>query len=91
MKFTPLTRTADIGKGYRISEINAPNVFWGQTLRELNLKARHRVDVLVIKRSYPPQTITIPLAEEKIREGDQLVLAGPTEEIEKMMKKSNGS
>ncbi|MBN1273972.1 MAG: chloride channel protein [Candidatus Aminicenantes bacterium] len=90
LKFTPITRTADIGKGYRISEINAPTVFWGKTLKELNLKARHRVDVLVIKRSYPPQTITIPLAEEKIREGDQLVLAGPTEEIERMMKKSNG-
>ena len=84
-KFTHLTKTIDIGKGYTIMEIDAPLPFWNRTLKELNLKALYRIDVLLIKRKYPPQTITIPSADEAIRKGDLLVLAGLEENIKKIL------
>lgn len=88
LKFTHLTKTIDIGKGYTIMEIDAPYSFWNKTLKELNLKALYRIDVLLIKRKYPPQTITIPSAEESIRKGDLLVLAGLEENIKKITEKT---
>jgi uncharacterized protein with PhoU and TrkA domain len=51
-------------------------------LKDLNLKASLRLDVLVIKRKYPPQTITIPSADEVIKKGDLLILAGPSDSID---------
>lgn len=87
-KFTHLTKTIDIGKGYTIMEIDAPPSFWNRTLKELNLKALYRIDVLLIKRKYPPQTITIPSGDEAIRKGDLLVLAGLKENIKKIVKNS---
>lgn len=88
LKFTHLTKTIDIGKGYTVMEIDAPYSFWNKTLKELNLKALYRIDVLLIKRKYPPQTITIPSAEENIRKGDLLVLAGLEENIKKITEKT---
>ncbi len=85
-KFTHVTKSIDIGKGYTIMEIDAPQPFWNKTLKELNLKALYRIDVLLIKRKYPPLTVTIPSADEVIRKGDLLVLAGLEENIKKITK-----
>jgi CIC family chloride channel protein len=76
IKFSPLTKAFDIAPGYKIMEIAAPARFWGQSLRELHLKARFGIDVLVIKRKYPPHTMTIPAADTVIIKDDQLVIAG---------------
>jgi CIC family chloride channel protein len=86
LKFTHETKTIDIGKGYRIMEIDAPYSFWDKSLKELNLKALYRTDVLLIKRKFPPQTITLPSADEIIRKEDVLVLAGLAENIKKITK-----
>ncbi|MDH5385558.1 MAG: TrkA C-terminal domain-containing protein, partial [Candidatus Aminicenantes bacterium] len=58
---------------------------WNKSLIELNLKALHRIDVLLIKRKFPPQTISIPTANEVIRKGDRLILAGLEENITKIL------
>lgn len=86
LKFTHQTKTIDLGKGYTIMEIDAPSSFWNKTLKDLNLKALYRIDVLLIKRKFPPQTITIPSAGEMIRKGDLLILAGLAENIKKIIK-----
>ncbi|MFQ5721573.1 MAG: chloride channel protein [Candidatus Aminicenantales bacterium] len=85
LKFTDQTKAFDIGHGYTIMEIEAPPAFWDKTLKELNLKARYRIDVLLIKRKYPPRTITIPTAQEKIIKGDLLTIAGLASHIEKVI------
>jgi uncharacterized protein with PhoU and TrkA domain len=72
-------------------EIEAPEVFWDQTLKELDLKARYRIDVLLIKRKYPPLTITIPGADEAIRKGDQLILAGLEESLNRILAEQKAS
>ena len=84
-KFTSKTKAFDISPGYKIMEVEAPSVFWNKSLKELNLKATHRIDVLLIKRKFPPQTITLPSAEETIKEGDFLVIAGLEEKITKIL------
>ncbi|MGB8952262.1 MAG: chloride channel protein [Candidatus Aminicenantales bacterium] len=86
LKFTSMTKSMDIGKGYSIMEIDAPEPFWEKSLRDLNLKALYQIDILLIKRKYPPQTITLPSAVEILKNGDALLLAGPKENIEKIMK-----
>jgi CIC family chloride channel protein len=84
LKFTHPGKTFDLSAGYKVMEIEAPSLFWDKSLKNLNLKAIHRIDVLLIKRKYPPQTITIPSAEEVIRKGDTLIIAGLEENITKI-------
>jgi CIC family chloride channel protein len=91
LKFSQLTKSFDIGAGYRVMEIEAPPFFWNKTLKALNLKAEYRIDVLLIKRKFPPQTITIPAAEETIKQGDQLIIAGLEESVSKIANPHFGS
>jgi len=86
LKFTQLTKSFHISAGYNIMEIEAPSFFLDKTLKELNIKARFRADILLIKRKFPPQTIPIPPADEIIKEGDQLIIAGPEESLNKITK-----
>lgn len=85
LKFSAQNKSFDFGTGYKIMEVEAPSAFLDKSLKELNLKAAHRIDILLIKRKYPPQTIPIPSAEEVIKKGDILVLAGLTENIMKII------
>lgn len=85
LKFTTSLKSFDFGSGYKIMEMDAPHSFWNKSLKELNLKALYRIDVLLIKRKYPPQTITIPSANEVIRKGDRLILAGTEDNITKII------
>lgn len=86
-EFADLSRAREIGAGYKIMEIEAPPIFWGKTLKQLNLKALYRIDVLLIKRKYPPQTITIPSADETIKQGDLLIIAGLEDSLFKIVNK----
>ncbi len=84
LKFSHVTKTTDIGKGYQITEIDAPDSFWDKSLKELNLKALHRIDILLIKRKSPLQTITLPSADEIIKKEDTLILVGHKDNIKKI-------
>ena len=83
-KFAEQSQAREIGGGYTLMEIEAPQVFWDRSLRGLDLKALYRIDVLLIKRRYPPQTIPFPPADEVIRKGDQLVIAGLGDSLAKI-------
>jgi CIC family chloride channel protein len=85
LKFTTDMQSFDFGTGYKFMEIDAPRAFWNKSLKELDLKALHSIDVLLIKRKYPPQTITIPSGNEAIRKGDRLIIAGPEANISEII------
>ena len=72
--------------GYSIIELKAPNIFWGKTLLDLNLRRNYGVEVLVIRRG--EQVKVIPSAMDKIEQGDTLVILGKNEDLEKL--KSEG-
>ncbi len=75
-KFAVQSQAQEMGGGYKIMELAAPRSFWNQTLKELDIKARYHVDILLIKHRFPPRTITIPGGDEMIKQGDQLILVG---------------
>jgi CIC family chloride channel protein len=85
LKFTHEAKSIEIGHGIVIEEINSLPWFWNKTLRDLNLKAKYGIEVILIKRKYPPLTIPLPSSNEIIKKGDILILAGPRQNITKLL------
>ncbi len=69
----------EISPEYTVQEFTAKKEFVGKTLVELDLRKRHNVAVLAIKRE--DQLIILPPAEEKIRKDDILLAVGKTKNI----------
>jgi len=88
LKFVQPNKSFDMGTGYKIMEVEAPSIFWNKSLKELNVKAVYKIDVLLIKRKFPPRTITLPSADELIQKDDTLVIAGLEENIAAIFKGS---
>ena len=80
----------DLSGNCSIIEITPPKDFIGKTLKQLNVRAQHRLNIVAIKRkneSGEDAVNVVPVAEDKIREGDMLLVAGANEDIEKLKKK----
>ncbi len=78
-------RQVELGGGYVVQELDAPLAFHGQTLRQLDVRVRHGVQVVLIRsplESDPAQRVRVPSSTDRIREGDTLIVAGPKEEVE---------
>jgi K+ transport systems, NAD-binding component len=71
-----------IGDQFSIFEIKAFEALFGKTLRELDLRRRFGVSVLAIKRQ--DSMLVNPSGEERILEGDILVVLGTTEQLAKL-------
>jgi len=80
---------------YSILEVHAPKSFIGSSLREINVRAKHGVNIIAIKRKLPYLTETgesdfkeeiliTPGADEEIVEGDVLVVIGPNKKIDNL-------
>ncbi len=67
---------------YGVIEILASEKMTGKTLKELELRANFDVNVMAIKRG--EQLYISPGADDKILEGDKLVLMGKNENLDKM-------
>lgn len=72
----------DLSPDYSIVEIAASRRLAGKTLGQLNLRAKHGVMVVAIKRG--DNIVVAPGAEDVVREGDILVLIGPTKVLERL-------
>ncbi|MFH0732853.1 MAG: TrkA family potassium uptake protein [Candidatus Omnitrophota bacterium] len=73
-----------------IIEITPPKEFLGKTLKQLSVRTQYKLNIVAIKRKDEQGKDAInvvPLAEEKIREGDILLVAGANEDIEKLKEK----
>ncbi len=74
--------------GYSMAEIDAPNQFAGKTLKELDLRNTHNIDVMVVRRrKLEDSTIIesiVPRADLQIQNGDVLLISGPQEVVEKL-------
>jgi len=80
---------------YSILEVHAPKSFIGRTLREINVRAKHGVNIIAIKKKLPYLTETgesdfkeeiliTPGADEEVADGDILVVLGPTDKIDNL-------
>ncbi|MBN2333461.1 MAG: chloride channel protein [Deltaproteobacteria bacterium] len=84
VKLLDQVQKVDFIDGYVMAEIPVPVSFVGRTIREINIRARFGVQILLVKRVVGELEVRqiVPAADERIREGDQLVVLGSDREIE---------
>ncbi|MBZ4663391.1 MAG: TrkA family potassium uptake protein [Caloramator sp.] len=69
----------ELSSDYSIMEVTALEEWEDKTLKELNLRTRYGINIMAIKRG---NDINIsPVAEDKIKKGDILVVIGGTDDI----------
>ncbi|MCP5042091.1 MAG: hypothetical protein GY944_13760, partial [bacterium] len=78
--------TVDLGGGYALREVMVPPQCLNQTLRDLSLRERTGVQVLLLRRarklSSRAKEVQVPGADDMLGEGDTLVVAGKWEALE---------
>ncbi|RMF57516.1 MAG: CBS domain-containing protein [Calditrichaeota bacterium] len=69
--------------GYALEEIPASMSFAGKTLKELNIRSRYGVNVLMIKRRQEDgkEKQLVPLPDEKIQPGDWFIVMGKEKDL----------
>jgi trk system potassium uptake protein TrkA len=75
----------ELGGGYVVAELPAPRAFFGRSLRELDLRRSHAVEVLLVRRRVAKESepeVRLPSDDDRIGEGDLLVLAGLVEAVD---------
>jgi len=93
----PRFHEVELVAGYKMVEIEAPRLFWGQTLAALSLSERYGVQVFLIRKGGPEdqnkpapgaegerQMHFVPRGEDRIDPGDGLVLVGTQENLNKI-------
>jgi CIC family chloride channel protein len=85
-------KSVKIAGDYSVIEKIAPERFVGKTLKQLRLRNKYNVEVLMIKRpakfgeSEADAKIIMPDADYKIHEGDKLILFGRQQDINNIEK-----
>ncbi len=69
--------------GYSVVEIEAPQLFWGLSLRDVEIRNKYGLSVILIKRKDVKNAFTAPKASYTIEKGDILVLLGEDSCVEK--------
>lgn len=75
----------ELSPDYNLVELNAPAAMNGYTIQELDVRAKYGVNIMAIK-SADGMNIS-PLAEDKIRTGDTLLIIGANEDISALERK----
>ncbi len=78
-------------EGYVLVELRAPAALVGATLAEADVRRRHRLSVALIKRGEKGSQVAVPARpDERIRDGDVLVVLARTEDVELFRGKRGG-
>lgn len=72
----------ELSPDYSIIEIEAPKEWYNRSLRELNVRANHGINVMAIKRN--DEINVSPNADDMIETGDIVVAIGSTEDLTKL-------
>ncbi len=85
------THEVKVAEGYAIVERPAPDRFVGKSIKELRLRNRYGLEVLMIRPATPPfaseePDMIIATPDYVIQEGDTLVLFGPEDKIARTAK-----
>ena len=83
----------DLGQDHALVQIRAPEAWTGRTLEQLNLRKRHKVNIVAIRRLLPDSSkghggyvIDTPMPDSRIETGDLLLLVGKIGAIEDLPK-----
>ncbi len=77
----------ELSSDYSILEMAPPKDFVGKSLKELDVRAKHGINVIAIKHEHGEIDIA-PQADHVIKKGDLLVVVGKNNDIEKVKKKA---
>lgn len=89
-----LMERLDLGEGYSLTQLAAPEAFHDKTLEELDIRKKYKITVAAIRRT--PDTekegrgdttrraklIKVPLPESRIQPGDILLVIGSDDAVE---------
>ena len=75
-------------KGSAIAEVTVPAPLTGSTLRELDLRNKHNITVLLLRKPESTEEIH-PTPDTVLKKGDTLTVFGDREEIVQLFKKEN--
>jgi CIC family chloride channel protein len=73
----------DLGGGFALQQITAPPSAFDRSLRDLNLRQRLGIQVLLV-RAMSSGAVRVPSADDLVIEGDALVVAGSAEAIDSL-------
>ncbi|RKY83919.1 TrkA family potassium uptake protein [candidate division KSB1 bacterium] len=73
----------DIAEGYSIIEMAPPSSFEGKSIRELDIRKKYGVTILIVKQIVPEKTI-VPTPDFIIKQSDILVIMGKNEDLKKI-------
>jgi CIC family chloride channel protein len=80
-------RTVELAEGYSLVELDPPDGFLGKSLRQLNIRARYGIEVILIRKPFaddkgiPNRPGAIPTPEYIIQPGDKLLVMGEAKNI----------
>ncbi|MFN3467420.1 MAG: potassium channel family protein, partial [Candidatus Brocadiales bacterium] len=92
-----LIEYVEVGEDYCLAEIKAGEELLGRSIRELDLKGRFNINVVIIKKTetvrvndqvVEREKMVLPTADYVLREGDCLVIVGETEKVENFEKQT---
>lgn len=73
----------ELGEGYSLAQVVAPEKFYGKTLAQLSLRQKHNINVVAIRRKETATgdddreaVISLPMADTIVNPGDLLLLVG---------------
>ena len=72
----------DVAPSFGIEKIRPPKSFVGKSLGELDLKGRLGLTPIALRRG--KQVIVNPAREERLAEGDELILIGRDDKLEEL-------
>lgn len=68
--------------GHSILEMTVPDFFVGETLRDLNLRDEHNVQVIGVQHDGTGEIDYVPSANEPFEEKDRIWITGPQEKLD---------
>jgi CIC family chloride channel protein len=83
-------REVELTEGYRLAEIDPPDGFIGKSIRDLNIRARYGVEIILIRKpvedphSIPGRPGAIPTPDYVINPGDKFLILGDTSGINRL-------
>jgi trk system potassium uptake protein len=69
---------------YNLVQVGPPKVFIGNSLKDLDLRAKYHVYVIAVKESAPENFILVPPASFVIKESDILMILGKSKDIKRI-------
>lgn len=76
----------DLSDKYSIVEVEAPQSWYGKSLKQLNIRAVYGVNVVAIKKRFSDSINVSPLPDYIFVEDDIIVVIGANEDINKLVK-----